>query len=92
MISFICGRRAFQKKDFSGAKSLFLAYYQKFPLDIYADDALYQYLQLDQFKDEKLGFQFIQQFPSSLFVDDVRSHLLNPKNNSKVLIGYRVNN
>ena len=78
-IIYLRAQRALQKKDLSGAKSLFLACYQKFPLDIYADDALYQYLQLDQFKDEKLGFQFIQQFPSSLFVDAVRSHLLNPK-------------
>jgi tetratricopeptide (TPR) repeat protein len=76
---YLRAKRALQKKDFTQAKSLFLDCYTKYPLDIYADDALYQYLQLDQFKDEKLGIQFIQQFSSSLFIDAVRSHLLKPK-------------
>jgi tetratricopeptide (TPR) repeat protein len=76
---YLRAQRALLKKEFPLAKSLFLESYQKFPLDIYADDSLYKYLELDQFKDEKLGFQFIQQFPSSLFVDAVRSHLMNPK-------------
>jgi tetratricopeptide (TPR) repeat protein len=76
---YLRAQRALLKKEFPLAKSLFLESYQKFPLDIYADDSLYKYLELDQFKDEKLGFQFIQQFPSSLFVDVVRSHLMNPK-------------
>jgi len=76
---YLLAQRALLKKEFPLAKSLYLESYQKFPLDIYADDSLYKYLELDQFKDEKLGFQFIQQFPSSLFVDAVRSHLMNPK-------------
>jgi tetratricopeptide (TPR) repeat protein len=76
---YLRAQRALLKKEFPLAKSLFLESYQKFPLDIYADDSLYKYLELDQFRDEKLGFQFIKQFPSSLFVDAVRSHLMNPK-------------
>ena len=76
---YLRAQRALQKKDLTQAKSLFLDCYQKYPLDIYADDALFQYLKLDEFKDEKLGFQFIQQFPSSLFLDTLRNHLLNPK-------------
>ena len=76
---FLRAQRAYQKKELILAKSLFLECYQKYPLDIYADDALFAYLDLDRFKDEKLCLQFIQQFPSSLFVDTVRLHLLNTK-------------
>ncbi|RXK48869.1 tetratricopeptide repeat protein [Aquirufa rosea] len=70
--------RALEKSQWEEAKKLYKEIYERFELDIYGDDALYHYLRLNGFKDRELGLQFITKYPSSIYLQEIRSKLAKP--------------
>ena len=79
-VLFLKAQRALLVRNLNEAKTLFYDLWKRFPNDIYADDALYQYLLLTDFSDKTLAQQFIQNYPTSLFQSIVREKLLIPLN------------
>jgi tetratricopeptide (TPR) repeat protein len=79
-VLFLKANRALSMRNLNEAKTLFYDLWKRFPNDIYADDALYQYLTLINFSDKSLGQLFIQNYPTSLFQSIVRDKLVNPSN------------
>jgi tetratricopeptide (TPR) repeat protein len=79
-VLFLKANRALSTRNLNEAKALFYDLWKRFPNDIYADDALYQYLLLTDFSDKTLAQQFIQYYPTSLFQSIVREKLVSPSN------------
>jgi tetratricopeptide (TPR) repeat protein len=78
-ILYIRATRAKQKGENVLAKEMYWDIFKKYPLDIYGDDALFNYLTLvDTFNIEPF-LLFINQYPSSLYLSDVRTMLNNAK-------------
>ncbi len=75
---FLQANRLLEQKKEEESKKVFLDLYERFPNDIYADDALYNYLKMNQFSDKNLCQKFIENYPTSLFQVEIRRHLLNP--------------
>ena len=76
-VLFLQANRFLTMNKMEESKNLFLEVYQRFPNDIYADDALYQYLKLTHFLDKNLCQKFIENYPTSLFLNEIRGQLLN---------------
>lgn len=77
-VLFLQAKRQMELKNEDQAKKLFYDLFERFPQDIYADDALYYYLKLSQFRDKNACQKFIESYPTSLFQVDVRNQLLIP--------------
>lgn len=77
-VLFLQANRLLEMKNIEASKKLFYEVYQRFPVDIYADDALFTYLQLTQFSDKNLCQKFIENYPTSLFQVEVRGQFLKP--------------
>jgi len=75
---YLQGKRHLEMKNVPEAKKCFFEVYQRFPNDIYADDALYNYLDLTQFSDKNLCQKFIENYPTSLFQIEIRNQLVKP--------------
>lgn len=72
---FLKATRARQKGDNDIAKELYWSIFKKYPDDIYGDDSLYFYLTLSDSSNSEPFILFIDKYPSSLFLSDVRNLL-----------------
>lgn len=77
-ILYLMAQRALEKKEMSLAINLFKDIYDRFDQDIYGDDALYQYLKLTGYKDKELVLQFVNKYPSSIYLQEIRLNLTKP--------------
>ena len=78
-ILYLGATRARQKGEKVLAKEMYWEIFKKFPEDIYGDDALFYYLTLSDSANSEPFLLFIQQYPSSLHLNDVRTMLNNAK-------------
>lgn len=78
-ILYLRATRAKQKGENVLAKEMYWNIFKKFPEDIYGDDALFNYLTLVDTSNIEPFLLFINQYPSSLYLSDVRTMLNNAK-------------
>jgi len=78
-ILYLGATRARQKGENAFAKDMYWDIYKKFPEDIYGDDALFYFLTLSDKANSEPFLLFIKQYPSSLYLSDVRAMLNNTK-------------
>jgi tetratricopeptide (TPR) repeat protein len=76
---FLKANRARQTGDNILAKEIFWNIFKKYPDDIYGDDALFYYLSLSNPENSAPYLLFIEKYPSSLHLSNVRAMLMNAK-------------
>jgi tetratricopeptide (TPR) repeat protein len=76
---FLKANRARQTGDNMLAKEIFWNIFKKYPDDIYGDDALFYYLSLSDPENSAPYLLFIEKYPGSLHLSNVRAMLTNAK-------------
>lgn len=78
-VLFLRAQRKERLGELKNAEELYQTIYEKFPQDIYGDDALYRYLYLTKFENKELCMNFIRSYPSSWYLSEIRSQLIDQK-------------
>ncbi len=72
-ILFLKAQRKERIGNLKEAEKIYLTIYEKYPQDIYGDDALYRYLLLTKFENKDLCVSFLTNYPSSWYLGEIRT-------------------